>query len=97
LVRKYNSDFKSFDFWKKREAGVHVHSPFKKVQFLIPECSIVYTMPVKRCPTKDDVMVVVKVSFLIALQHDEQTLLKFAYELGASNLDKLIRVCAFYW
>jgi hypothetical protein len=78
--------------WKIREAGLHVHSPFKKVQFLIPECSIVYTMPVKQCPSRDNVMVVVKVSFLINLQYEEKTLLKFVYELGVDNLDKLIRV-----
>eukprot|EP00475_Leptophrys_vorax_P037299 TRINITY_DN6409_c0_g1_i1.p1 TRINITY_DN6409_c0_g1~~TRINITY_DN6409_c0_g1_i1.p1 ORF type:complete len:285 (+),score=47.63 TRINITY_DN6409_c0_g1_i1:67-855(+) len=76
-------------------SGLMVHSPGKHVAFLVPASVIVYSMPVRRCPTKDNVMIEIRVSFMMHINMDEESLLHLCWGLGAANLDKIIRTVTY--
>jgi len=52
----------------------------------------VYDIPVKECPTQDNVMVTIDVTLIFRVMcEDEKSLYNFCYRLGPDKLDKMLR------
>eukprot|EP01083_Nonionella_stella_P269300 911054_1 len=74
------------------QAGYHVAPPWVTVSHLIPQQYTVYDIPVKECPTQDNVMVTIDVTIIFRIMtEDETAVYNFCYRLGPDKLDKMLR------
>ena len=89
FVGLVNSHGRYVGIWK---AGYHSAAPWVSVSHLIPEQYTVYDIPVKECPTQDNVMVTIDVTIIFRIMtEDEKALYNFCYRLGPDKLDKMLR------
>jgi len=73
-------------------AGFHWAPPYMSVSHLIPTQYTVYDIPVKECPTQDNVMVTIDVAIIFrVMTEDEKCVYNFCYRLGPDKLDKMLR------
>lgn len=61
------------------------------IQYLVPKQFVVYTTPVKECPTQDNVMVTIDVAIVFHIRDDPEAVRAFVYTMGAEKLDKTIQ------
>ena len=73
-------------------AGFHQAAPWVTISHLIPQQYTVYDIPVKECPTQDNVMVTIDVTLIFrVMTEDEKAVYNFCYRLGPDKLDKMLR------
>merc|ERR1719150_1411860 len=78
------------------DAGLHVGCYWKRVAYMVTPQAITYNAPVKKCPTKDNVMVDCDLSLVIHIGSPQQPrrVKDFVYKLGARRFNEYLSAAA---
>lgn len=78
------------------DAGLHMGCYWKRVAYMVTPQAITYNAPVKKCPTKDNVMVDCDLSLVIHIGNPGQPKLvkDFVYKLGARRFNEYLSAAA---
>jgi len=78
------------------EAGLHFGPYWKRVAYMVTPQAITYNAPVKKCPTKDNVMVDCDLSLVIHIGSPQQPrrVKDFVYKLGARRFNEYLSAAA---
>jgi len=79
---------KFIEIW---DPGCHYAPPWYTVTHLVALQHFVYDTPVKECPTLDNVMVTIDVTLVLHVTREDETLKKFAFNLGPEGLDGMLQ------
>lgn len=69
------------------EAGFHPALPWQQISHLVSKAYTVYDVPVKECPTRDNVMVEIDVSLVFHIKQTDEDVKNFVYKLAPERLD----------
>merc|ERR1719216_722856 len=77
---------------KLADAGLHCAPYYKRVAYMVSPQAITYNAPVKKCPTKDNVMVDCDLSLVIHIGSPQQPrrVKDFIYKLGARRFNEYL-------
>lgn len=78
------------------DAGLHFGPYWKRVAYMVTPQAITYNAPVKKCPTKDNVMVDCDLSLIIHIGSPSQPrqVKDFVYKLGARRFNEYLSAAA---
>jgi len=78
------------------DAGLHFGPYWKRVAYMVSPQAITYNAPVKKCPTKDNVMVDCDLSLVIHIGNPAQPRMvkDFVYKLGARRFNEYLSAAA---
>lgn len=78
------------------DAGLHFGAYWKRVAYMVTPQAITYNAPVKKCPTKDNVMVDCDLSLVIHIGTPAQPRMikDFVYRLGARRFNEYLSAAA---
>merc|ERR1719499_781760 len=79
---------KHLEIW---QPGFHFAPPWYSITHMVGLQNFVYDTPVKECPTLDNVMVTIDVTLVFHVLPTDDTLLKFAFNLGPEGLDGMLQ------
>lgn len=79
---------KFIEIW---DPGCHYAPPWYTVTHLVALQHFVYDTPVKECPTLDNVMVTIDVTLVLHVTKEDETMKKFAFNLGPEGLDGMLQ------
>ena len=70
------------------DAGIHMCLPWTRIQFLVTAQSIVYDLPVKACPTYDNIFVQIDICVTFKVKAEEQDVKNFVYKISINQLNE---------
>lgn len=76
------------------EAGLHCGPYWKQVAYMVTPQAITYNAPVKKCPTRDNVMVDCDLSLVIHIGPMPDQIKAFVYKLGARRFNEYLSAAA---
>jgi len=71
-----------------KEGGVHFCLPWTQIQYLVTSQYVCYDVPVKSCPTYDNIFVEVDIAVLFKCKEDDESIKRFVYNISINQLNE---------
>ena len=72
------------------EPGIHFCLAWTKIQYLITQQSVVFDLPIRNCPTVDNIFITIDVSIVLHIREGEENLKNFVYNTSINQLNELL-------
>jgi regulator of protease activity HflC (stomatin/prohibitin superfamily) len=70
------------------EPGFHWCMPFTKIQFLVTQQNFQFDVPVRNCPTIDNIYIQIEVSIVMRIRDGEENVKNFCYKTSVNQLNE---------
>ena len=67
---------------------MHFCLPWTRIQYLVTQQWICYDIPVKSCPTFDNIFVEVDIAIVFRCKEDEESIKQFVYNISINQLNE---------
>lgn len=71
-------------------AGFKWCLPWTKIQFMVTQQNFQFDVPVRNCPTIDNIIIRIEVSIIMRVKKEEQDIINFIYRTSVSQLNELL-------
>jgi regulator of protease activity HflC (stomatin/prohibitin superfamily) len=72
----------------REHGGLEICMPWTKIQFLVTQQNIVYTFPVRACPTYDNIFVALDIAVVFRCKGDQDSIFNFCYRISINQLNE---------
>lgn len=69
------------------EPGFHWCMPYTKIQFLVTKQSFQFDVPIRNCPTLDNIHIQIEVSIVMRVREGEENVTNFCYKTSVNQLN----------
>lgn len=76
------------DFQGIWDPGFHWCLPFTKIQFLVTKQNFQFDVPVRNCPTLDNIKIRIEVSIVMRIREGEENIKNFVYKTSVNQLNE---------
>lgn len=68
--------------------GLHWCMPWTRIQFIVSKQNMVFDLPIRNCPTIDNILIKIDVSIVLKVKESEEDVKNFCYKTSINQLNE---------